>query len=142
MDPSEFILPLAGIGLIVLLVWLTGGARLYPISRAAANEALLAEGLTASRIVVSRDGATGLAWIEDLRRAALIRRMGRDISVTLLEQDDIGRMDMAANDLAMTLRFRSMGQSPARILLQDEDEMEHWRRVLMPHAEPKVDGAR
>ena len=97
MDPTEFILPLAGIGLIVLLVWLTGGARLYPISRAAANEALLAEGLTASRIVVSRDGATGLAWMEDLRRAALIRRMGRDIGVTLLEQDDIGRMDMAAS---------------------------------------------
>lgn len=139
MDPTEFILPLAGIALIVVLVWLTGGARLYPMSKAAANAALQAEDLNAERISIGRTGRTGLAWLAARQRIALLRRMGRDIGVTVLEPGDISRLDIRGDPPVLTLRFNSIGQSPASLEFPDMNELQKWQKALMLYG--KLEGS-
>ncbi|WP_370154388.1 hypothetical protein [Ferrovibrio sp.] len=61
LDPT---VPLAGIALILLLVWLTGGRHRAAIAAPAEAAALLAlpeTGFAAAEIAVSRDGSTALA---------------------------------------------------------------------------------
>jgi hypothetical protein len=128
-------LPVAGIALVIVLVWLTGGGRLHPISVAAANSAILAEGLEAEAIMVGPQGSAGLAWLDTRNRIALLRRMGRDIGVTVLEPGDIRGLDLKGDPPALTLRFNSLSQAPARLDFADEAELDKWRKALMLYGE-------
>lgn len=121
--------------MIVALVWLTGGGRLHPISVAAANSAMLTEGLQAESITIGNEGATGLAWLSTQNRIALLRRMGRDIGVTVLEPGDIRRLELKGDPPALTLRFNSLSQAPARLDFADEAELDKWRKALMLYGE-------
>jgi hypothetical protein len=131
VDPTEFILPLAGIALIVVLVWISSGGRQLPVSKAAANEALLAENLEAANIAIGRRGLTGLAWLAGRERIALLRRMGNHIGVTVLEPGDIRQLDLTGDPPVLTIRFNAIGQAPAKLDFNDNDELEKWRKALM-----------
>lgn len=135
MDPTAFILPLAGIGLIVLLVWLLRGGRSVDLDRANVMAALDAEGVTADRIVLSTDARSGLAWIGASERLAAVRSMGDDVGVAILTPDDIEQLSVTGRPPVLTLRFRSIGQSVFRMRFADEDELERWRDALALYGE-------
>lgn len=128
-------MPLAGIALIVVLVWLTGGGRQFPITGVSAHEALDAEGLRSDRLTISRDGSTALAWLAERNRIALLRRMGRHTNVTVLEPEDIARLELGGDPPALTVRLRSMAQPAARLDFASEADLDTWRKALMLYGE-------
>lgn len=135
LDPTEFILPLAGIALIVVLVWLTGGGKQFPITGVSAHEALDAEGLRSDRLTISRDGSTALAWLAERNRVALLRRMGQHTNVTVLEPWDIERLELHGDPPALTMRMKSLAQPAARLDFANETDLDTWRKALMLYGE-------
>ncbi|WP_416896884.1 MAG: hypothetical protein ACMVY4_15340 [Minwuia sp.] len=135
MDPTEFILPIGGILLIVVLVWVTGGSRGKPVDRDAVSAALAADGHEAAAIEISRDGRAAVAWIDGMDRMAVVRAMGDDTGVTLLSSGDIRQLKLDGGDNELHIRFRSFGQPPLTLRFTDETALEKWRKALMLYAE-------
>ncbi|MDF1720106.1 MAG: hypothetical protein P1U65_05500 [Minwuia sp.] len=135
MDPTEFILPLIGIALIVLLVWLSGGQRTVTLTREGVREALAAEGYEAATVTVADDGHTALAWLEGRNALAILRSMGDHPAILVPGPDDIRGIVINGDPPRLQVRFRSYGQPPFAIALNDPESLDRWRKVLMLYGE-------
>lgn len=135
MEPTAFILPLAGIALILLLVWLARGSGSVDLDSANVDAALAAEGLNAVRTTVSADRKSGLAWLAGEDRLAVIRSMGDDVGVTVLAPEDVSRIRIEGAPPVLTLYFRSLGQSALRLRFEDERDLDRWRAALALYGE-------
>lgn len=135
MDPTAFILPLAGIALILLLVWLARGSGSVDLDSANVDAALAAEELNAVRTTVSADRKSGLAWLAGEDRLAVIRSMGDDVGVTVLAPEDVSRIRIEGAPPVLTLYFRSLGQSALRLRFEDERDLDRWRAALALYGE-------
>lgn len=131
LDPT---LPLGGIALILLLVWLTGGRHSLRLAGEADAIRLLAApetGFAAAETVVSQDGGAALARDRDGRIAAVFgsgahlaaRRLGRgDIAAVTLSPQPDGSVRLLVRTTAFT--------HPDFLLQLDAATAETWRRHL------------
>ncbi|PJK28214.1 hypothetical protein [Minwuia thermotolerans] len=130
MDPTAFILPLAGIALIVVLVWLLRGGRSVDLDEGNVSRALADEGLSAVRTAISADRKSGLAWLAGEDRLAVIRSMGDDVGVSVLAPDDVSRLTIRGAPPLLTVHFRTLGQSRLAMRFAGDAELDRWRPVL------------
>lgn len=143
LDPT---VPLAGIALILLLVWLTGGRHRAAITAPAEAAALLAlpeTGFAAAEIAVSRDGSTALArdaaghiavvFGSGARLAARRLPRGEVVQVTVdrnADQAD-GTATTATASATATLRIRSAAFTHRDFVLRlDAAAAADWQRHL------------
>lgn len=135
MQPTEFILPLVGIILVITLVWLTGGRRSIQLDRGMVDRALRTEGYRPASITVADDGKAAMAWLEDRSALAIVRAMGDHAAITVPGPDDIRGIAITGEPPRLQVRFRSFGQPPFAITLNDPDTLDRWRKVLMLYGE-------
>ncbi|WP_281016886.1 MULTISPECIES: hypothetical protein [unclassified Minwuia] len=135
MKPTDFILPLAGIILVVTLVWLAGGRRNIRLDRTTVDQALRAEGYAPVTITVADDGRAAMAWLEDRSALAVVRAMGDHAAITVPGPDDIRGIAIDGDPPRLQVRFRSYGQPPFAITLTDPETLDRWRKVLMLYGE-------
>lgn len=138
MDPTEFILPLVGILLIIGLVWLSGGRRTVKLTRESVKGALAAEGHDTVTVTVADDGHTALAWVEGQNTLAIVRSMGDHPAILVPGPDDIRGISIKGDPPRLLVRFRSYGQPPFAIILNDQESLDRWRKVLMLYGELAV----
>jgi len=138
VQPTDFILPLAGIILVVTLVWLAGGGRSIRLDRAMVDQALRAEGHIPATITVADDGRAAMAWLEDRSALAVVRAMGDHAAITVPGPDDIRGIAIDGEPPRLQVRFRSYGQPPFAITLTDPETLDRWRKVLMLYGEMAV----
>lgn len=138
MDPTSFILPLVGILLIVGLVWLAGGRRTVKLTRKNVREALAAEGHDTATVTVADDGHTALAWLEGKNALAILRSMGDHPAILVPGPDDIRGISIKGDPPRLQIQFRSYGQPPFAIILNDQESLDRWRKVLMLYGELAV----
>jgi len=138
VDPTSFILPLFGILLIVLLVWLAGGRRTLKLTRANVREALAAEGYQTSSVTVADDGHTALAWLESRNALAILRSMGDHPAILIPGPDDIRGISIKGDPPRLQVQFKSYAQPPIAIILDDQESLDRWRKVLMLYGELAV----
>lgn len=138
MEPTDFILPLAGIVLVVALVWLAGGRRNIRLDRKMVAEALRAEGYRPATVTVADDGRAAMAWLEDRSALAVVRAMGDHAAITVPGPDDIRGISIDGEPPCLRVRFRSFGQPSFAITLNDPETLDRWRKVLMLYGELAV----
>ncbi len=138
MNPADFIIPLIGILLIVLLVWLSGGRRTVRLTRETVRAALAAEGHETSTVTVADDGCTALAWLESRNALAILRSMGDHPAILIPGPDDIRGISIKGDPPRLQVQFRSFAQPPFAIVLDDQESLDRWRKVLMLYGELAV----
>ncbi len=135
MQPTDFILPLVGIILVVTLVRLAGGRRSIRLDRMMVEQALRADGHVPATITVADDGKAAMAWLEDRSALAVVRAMGDHAAITVPGPDEIRGIAIDGEPPRLQVRFRSYGQPPFAITLTDPDTLDRWRKVLMLYGE-------
>ncbi|MFN4165824.1 MAG: hypothetical protein ACK4GK_14705 [Ferrovibrio sp.] len=129
LDPT---VPLAGIALILLLVWLTGGlrsARLADASEAAALLGAAETGFVAAEIAVSSTRDCAIAH-DGHGRLAMVFTSGAKLAARKLQRDDIATVTLTPQDdgsALLAIRTRAFTHSDFALRL-DQGAAEDWRR--------------
>lgn len=131
LDPT---LPLGGIALILLLVWLTGGRRSLRMAGEADAIGLLAApetGFAAVETVLSQDGSTALARDRD-SRIAVVFGSGANLAARRLGRGDIAAVSLSPQaDGSVRLLVRTTAFTRPDFMLElDAATAEAWRRHL------------
>src|SRR5579864_7354246 len=94
MSPIAMLIPLGGIALILLAVWLTGGAHRARLDRALVLRRLDEDlpGFAAAEVSIDADAATAIAATADGAALALIFAAGDKVAVRPLAPRDIRRL--------------------------------------------------
>jgi hypothetical protein len=133
MDPLAFALPVAGIGLILAVVWLTGGYRTVRLDEALVRRRLAEDqpGFEPAAIALDRGGAAALAAGADGRRFALAFAVGDRIATRLLGPADLGevRVREATDGATLELDTGDFARRRFRLALA-ADEAAAWRSRL------------
>ncbi|MBP7669926.1 MAG: hypothetical protein KA106_01575 [Ferrovibrio sp.] len=132
--PINPLLPLCGIALILVLVWLTGGRRRALLADAATARGLLAQpetGFQASEIALSRDGSGAIA-MDAAGRLALVLPVGARLAARLLKPADIASHHLkAGSDGTARLELATKGPASLRLaLLLPQAEAQAWSERL------------
>jgi hypothetical protein len=100
-NPITLLVPLIGIALILLAVWLTGGTRRARLDRALVVRRLAEDlpGFAATEIVIDADGANALAASADGQGFALVFTAGDKVAVRPLAAGDRRRVAVAGDGL-------------------------------------------
>lgn len=129
LDPT---VPLAGIALILLLVWLTGGlrsARLADASEAAALLGAAETGFLTADIAVSRSGDCAIAH-DGHGHLAVVFASGAKLAVRKLQRDEIATVTLTPQDdgsALLAIRTQAFTH-PDFALRLDQGAAEDWRR--------------
>lgn len=128
-NPVSLLVPLLGIALILLAVWLTGGARRARLDRALVL-ARLGEDLprfSASEMAIAADAATAI--VRGVRGAlALVFVAGDKVVVRALERDAVRRVAVAGDRLMIDTGDFTHG----RFALALPGEAARWALLLAP----------
>lgn len=129
LDPT---VPLAGIALILLLVWLTGGNRRALMAGRDDAAALLAAaetGFPAADIAVSRSGDCAIAH-DGHGHLAMVFASGAKLAARKLQRDEIATVTLTPQDdgsEVLAIRTRAFTH-PDFALRLDQAAAEDWRR--------------
>jgi hypothetical protein len=129
LDPT---VPLAGIAMILLLVWLTGGNRRALLAGRDDAAALLAApetGFLATDIAVSRTGDCAIAR-DGQGHLAMVFTSGAKLAVRKLQRGDIATVTLTPQDdgsAMLAIRTQAFTH-PDFVLRLDQAAAEDWRR--------------
>ena len=129
LDPT---VPLAGIAMILLLVWLTGGNRRVALTGQGDAAALLAApetGFAAVEIAVSQAGDCAIAR-DGEGRLAMVFANGAKLAARRLHPAEIAAVTLTAeSDGGARLTIHTRAFTHADFVLRlDQAAAEHWRR--------------
>lgn len=105
MSVIDLIIPVAGIGLIVLAVWLTGGLRtaaLADVDAARRRIALDQPDFAVGDVVVARDRRGALAFDRAGDQLAILFAVGDRMTSRVIRPEDLRRCHAAGADLVLT----------------------------------------
>lgn len=129
LDPT---IPLAGIALILLLVWLTGGRRQARLDAGTEAAILLAApetGFMAEQIAVSQAGDCAIAR-DGQGHVAMVFASGAKLAIRKLQRDEIATVTLTPQDdgsALLAIRTRAFTH-PDFALRLDQGMAEDWRR--------------
>ncbi|HMK71680.1 MAG TPA: hypothetical protein VK442_11970 [Xanthobacteraceae bacterium] len=140
MSPLDLILPVAGIALIVLLVWLTGGRRSASIADTDAVRRHLAldhPDFEPGDLRLAVDKRSALVVDRGERRTAVLFALGDRITIRLLAPGDLAGVTARDGDLTLTLA--DLGARRIALRLGDAEAARAWAarldRLLIRDAE-------
>jgi hypothetical protein len=129
-NPITLLIPLIGIALILLAVWLTGGTRRARLDRALVLRRLTEDlpGFAAAEIVIDAPAANALAASADGRSFAIVFAAGDKVVVRSLAPRDWRSITVSGDGLVIdTGDF-----AHARFALALPGEAERWMARLAP----------
>ena len=134
-NPLTMLVPLVGIALILLAVWLTGGARRARLDRALVLRRLDedAPDFVAEDVVVDAGGGTALAAAADRGAVALVFAAGDRVAVRKLAPGDVRRLAQESGPEGVRLVIDTGDFTHGRFdLLLPKAEAERWAARLAP----------
>jgi hypothetical protein len=137
MNPIVMLIPLGGIALILLAVWLTGGARRARLDRALVLRRLDEDlpDFAAAEVSIDADAVAAIAATEDGRSLALIFATGDKVVVRPLAPRDIRRLAQEPERDGVRLVIDTGDFTHGRFaLLLAAGEAARWQARLSPSA--------
>ena len=141
MDPIALLLPVAGIGLILLVVWLTGGVRHARIADAEAARRQVAldwPEFRSEQVLLDRDGRAGLLIGAAGQYLAAVYAIGDRIASRLLAPADVRRCRLVQDD-EVALELADLGAARIALRLADGaaaaaclQKLDAWRSGARP----------
>jgi hypothetical protein len=127
-NPITLLIPLLGIALILLAVWLTGGARRARLDRALVLRRLAEDlpGFAAAEIVIDADAANAIAASADGRDFAVVFAAGGKVVVRSVAPRDWRRITLSGDGLVIDTGDFTHG----RFVLALPGEAERWMARL------------
>jgi hypothetical protein len=129
-NPITLLIPLIGIALILLAVWLTGGTRRARLDRTLVLRRLAEDlpGFAAAEIVIDADGANALAASAEGRGFAIVFAAGDKVVVRSLARRDWRRITVSGEGLVIDTGDFAHG----RFVLALPGDAERWMARLAP----------
>jgi hypothetical protein len=126
--PITLLIPLLGIALILLAVWLTGGTRRARLDRDLVLRRLEEDlpGFAAAEIVIDAPAASAIAASADGRHFALVFAAGDKVVVRALAPPDWRRVTVSGDGLVIDTGDFAHG----RFVLALPNEAERWMARL------------
>jgi len=135
MSPLELAIPVGGIALIVLVVWLLGGMRTASLGDEAAARARIAldhPEIAIADLVMARDRLSALGFAGDGAGLVAVVAVGDRAAVRVLRPPEVRNARLRGADLALTLTdlgaprlvFRLTDGAAAHAALE---RVERWR---------------
>ena len=131
MSPLDLILPVGGIALIVLVVWLVGGLRSASIEDADAIRRYLAldhPEFEAGELRLAADKRSALILDRGERRSAVLFALGDRVTVRIVAPGDLAGVGARGDDLVLTLT--DLGARRLILRLGDAEAAQAWAARL------------
>ncbi len=119
MSPLELVMPVGGVALILLVVWLTGGLRSASLADAASVRDLLAAshpGVAYDDIAVAADRRSAVAVAASGREAVLVLAVGDRITTRIIAPGDLAAVRSIGETVLVT--FADLGVRRVRMTLE------------------------
>ena len=142
MSPLDLILPVAGISLIILVVWLAGGLRSASIDDAETVRRQLAldhPEFKSGDLRLAADRRSALAVDRSERRIAVLFALGDRVTIRILAPGDLAGVVARGGDLVLSLT--DLGARRIDLRLGDAEAAQAWAvrldRLLIRGTEPQ-----
>ena len=131
MSPLDLILPVGGIALIILVVWLAGGLRSASIGDSETARRQLAldhPEFELGDLRLAADKRSALAVDRGERRIAVLFALGDRVTIRILAPGDLAGATARGGDLVLTLT--DLGAHRIVLRLGDAEAAQAWAALL------------